>query len=261
MAGTRFALAGGLLFGFLRASGVTAPTRVEWRHATVAGLAMLTVGNGLVTWAEQRVPSSLAALLVAAVPLYTALLDWWRPGGRRPQPMVLAGIVIGFGGMVLLVLPDPSAITVHSTAGVIAVLISALGWSIGSLYARYAIRHRHAAMVSAQHMLTGGAALLVAGLCRGEGARLSPSAISGHSALAFAYLTVFGSLLAFSVFGWLVVVSTPARVSTTAYVNPVVAVILGWLLLDETLAPRALAGAALIIVAVMVMTLGQLRRR
>jgi drug/metabolite transporter (DMT)-like permease len=222
---------------------------------------MLTVGNGLVSWAEERVPSSLAALLVAAVPLYTALLDWARPGGRRPERPVLAGIVIGFAGMVLLALPDRATLAspagAHASAGLIAILIAGLGWALGSLYARYGVRHSHTTMVSAQHMLAGGVALLVLGLARGEGARLSWAAITWASGLAFVYLTVFGSLLAFSAFGWLVVVSSPARLSTTAYVNPVVAVVLGSLLLHETLAARAWLGAALIVAAVMVMTLGR----
>src|SRR4029077_2315352 len=140
-----------ILLAILRASGVRAPTAREWRHSALAGLLMLTIGNGLVTWAEQRVPSNLAALLVAAVPLYVALLDWLRPGGARPQRPVLLGILIGFGGMALLVVPQRAA-SPASASGVVAVLIAALGWAVGSLYARYGVRHPHAVMAAAQQM-------------------------------------------------------------------------------------------------------------
>jgi len=256
MAGCRFVAAGSILLAILRASGVRAPSAREWRHSALAGVLMLTVGNGLVTWAEQRVPSNLAALLVAAVPLYVALLDWLRPGGTRPERQVLLGILIGFGGMALLVVPQRAAALPAAASGVAALLIAALGWATGSLYARYGIRHPHAVMAAAQQMIAGGAAMLLIALARGEVGRASLAGASGESLVAFAYLTIVGSLVAFSAFGYLVVVTTPARLSTTADVNPVVAVILGWLILGESLTPRALAGAALIVAAVMVMTVG-----
>jgi drug/metabolite transporter (DMT)-like permease len=257
MAGSRFVLAGTALYVILRARGVVAPDRRQWVRAAGAGMLMLTVGNGLVTWAEQRVPSNLAALLVSAVPLYVALLDWIRPGGLRPSRRVFIGIAVGASGMALLVggARTPASHLV-STLGIAAVLVSGLSWSAGSLYSRYGGMHPQPLMASAQQMIAGGAALLLISLVCGEPMRLVPSGISGTGLAAFAYLTVFGSLVAFSAFGWLVKVSTPARLSTTAYVNPVVAVILGWALLGETLGPRALAGAALIVCAVVVMTLG-----
>lgn len=263
MAGTRFVLAGGLLYLGLRVSGVRAPTRAEWGHAGLAGVLMLTLGNGAVTWAEQNgVASNLAALLVAAVPLDIALLDWLRPGGRRPARHVLLGIAVGFGGMVLLVIPDHAVVTApaggRNAGAVLAILLGGVGWAVGSLYARYGVRHRHTTMVSAQHMLMAGATLLLIGVAHGEAGRghLALAAVTGKSVLAFAYLTIFGSLVAFSAYGWLLVVSTPAKLSTAAYVNPVIAVILGWLVLHEALTRRALTGAALIIVAVAVMTFG-----
>jgi drug/metabolite transporter (DMT)-like permease len=263
MAGCRFVTAGAILFTVLRASRVAAPTLAQWRHAAVSGVLMLTAGNGLVTWAEQRVPSNLTALLIAAVPLYVALLDWLRPGGRRPERQALAGIAFGFAGMVLLALPDRHAISAAGGggaagfgAGVIGIFVSGLAWAAGSLYARYGRRHPHTGMAGAQQMIVGGLVLLALAFARGESARFTPSAVALKSVLAFGYLTVFGSLVAFSAFSWLVVVSTPARLSTTAYVNPVVAVILGRLLLGERLSTRATLGAALILAAVLVMTVG-----
>lgn len=259
MGACRFLLAGGVLYAVLRARGVAAPSAAEWRHAALAGVLMLSFGNGLVSWAEQTVASNLTALLVAAVPLYIALIDWLRPGGLRPRRQVLGGIAVGFGGMILLAAPErglAGGAGAPSGAGVVAVLLAGLAWAAGMLYARYGARHPHPLMAAAAQMITGGAALALAALVHGDLARGTLAAVSRESALAFAYLVVFGSLVAFSAYAWLVVVSTPARVSTTAYVNPAIAVVLGWLLLDEALAPRALAGAGLIVAAVMVMTLG-----
>ena len=259
MAACRFLLAGGALYGLLRGRGVRAPRTDEWRRAALAGALMLMIGNGLVTWAEQRVASNQAALMIAAVPLFTALLDWWRPGGARPRPGVLLGIALGAAGMVLLVsgrargiagAPAPD----RGLPGVAALLLSGLGWAAGSLYSRYGSMHPHPVMAAAQQMIAGGVGLGLLALLGGEPSRVTVAALTLPSVGAFVYLTLFGSLLAFSAYGWLIKVSTPARLSTTAYVNPVVAVVLGWLVLGETLAARALMGAALIVCAVLVMT-------
>lgn len=256
MAGCRFVLAGSVLYAILRLRGVRAPTRSQWLRAAAAGVAMLTVGNGLVTWVEQRVPSNLAALMIAAVPLFSAVLDWLRPAGKRPRPRTFAGIALGAMGMMLLMAGRSSAgAQTVSVLGLAALLLSGFAWAAGSLYARYAAVHPQPLMVAAQEMLAGGGVLLLLALARGEPARMSRAALIGPSVVAFAYLTVMGSLVAFSAFGWLVKVSTPARLSTTAYVNPVVAVVLGWALLGETLSAPALGGAALIVGAVAVMSL------
>jgi drug/metabolite transporter (DMT)-like permease len=259
MAGCRFVVAGSALYAIMRARGVARPTARNWVRGGVAGLLMLTAGNGLVTWAEQRTASNLAALLVAAVPIYVALLDWLRPGGVAPQRRVLIGIGVGALGMALLVLREqPSgpggAGGSGDLAATLALLLSGLCWAAGSLYSRYGTMHANPLMAAAQQMIVGGATQLLLSVVRGEPGRLSADALSGESLLAFAYLTIFGSLVAFSAFGWLVKASTPARLSTTAYVNPVVAVILGWAILGETLSARAVAGALLILCAVVVMT-------
>jgi drug/metabolite transporter (DMT)-like permease len=256
MSGCRYLLAGGVLFAALRATGVKAPTLGQWVRSGLAGLVMLAVGNGLVTWAEQTVASNFAALLISAVPLHVALLEWLRPRGSRPAAHQMIGIAVGAAGMAVLVWPDPRAMSAPSAAGIIAVLISGFAWAAGTLYARYSPHHPNAIMAAAQQMIAGAVGLLVIGLLRGEAGRGALSAITWPSFLAFLYLAVFGSLVAFSAFGWLITVSTPARLSTTAFVNPVVAVILGWALLGETLASRALAGATLIVCAVLVMTVG-----
>jgi drug/metabolite transporter (DMT)-like permease len=256
MAGGRYLLAGAILFAVLRASGVAPPTRAHWIRSVSAGVVMLTVGNGLVTWAEQLVPSNLTALLVAAVPLYVVLIEWLRPRGVRPRRQDVVGILAGAAGMMLLVVPDPRAVVAPAAVGVIAVLLAGLAWAAGSLYARYSDHHPNALMASAQQMIGGAVALVVVGLARGEGALGRLSAITSTGVIAFLYLSLIGALVAFSAFGWLLTVSTPARLSTTAFVNPVVAVVLGWALLGETLGPRALTGAGLIVGAVVLMTVG-----
>jgi drug/metabolite transporter (DMT)-like permease len=256
MAGMRYLLAGAVLFAALRALGVAAPTLKQWLRSGAAGVVMLAVGNGLVTWAEQKVPSNFAALLISAVPLYVALLEWAHPRGARPSAHQIVGILVGAAGMTLLVWPDPGALAAPSAIGIIAVLVSGFAWAAGTLYARYSPHHPNAVMAAAQQMIAGAVALLVIGVVRGEAGPGALAAITWPSFVAFLYLAIFGSLVAFSAFGWLVTVSTPARLSTTAFVNPVVAVILGWALLGETLASRALAGASLIVCAVVVMTVG-----
>ena len=262
MAGCRFVIAGGILYAILRARGVRAPSLAEWGRAAVAGLLMLTAANGLVTWAEIHVASNLAALFIAAVPLYVALLDWLRPGGVAPKRRVWIGIGVGAAGMALLVMRDGSSSGAQtSAAAIVALLLSGLCWAAGSLYSRYGAMHPHPLMAAAQQMLAGGVAQLLLSLASGEPGRLSLASLSTQSLLAFAYLTLAGSLVAFTAFGWLVKASTPARLSTSAYVNPVVAVILGWALLGEQLAPRALAGAGLIVCAVVVMTVSLPSRR
>jgi len=253
LAGSRFLLAGTVVYGVLRLRGAPAPTAGHWKRSGLAGIVMLVFGNGLVTWAETRLPSNLAALLVAAVPLYVAGIDWLRPGGVRPPRPVVIGILLGAAGMVLLVRPDPAAAHPTSVLGVLAMLLAGLSWASGSLYARYARQHPHALVAGAQQMLVAGVVLLVGSALRGEVAAFRPEAVSLRSWVAFGYLTVFGSMVAFSAFSWLVTSTSPARVSTTAYVNPVVAVFLGWLILGETLHPAASAGAGLIVCAVIIM--------
>jgi drug/metabolite transporter (DMT)-like permease len=257
LAGCRFLMAGSILHAVLRARGVAAPTLKEWARAAVAGFLMITLGNGLVTWAETHVASNLAALLIAAVPLYVAVLDWLRPGGRAPERRTWIGIGLGSLGMVLLVSRAAAPGSATSPAAIAALLLSGLAWAAGVLYARYGSLHRNPLMAAAQQMIAGGLAQLVVAAARGEAHPVHPS-IEGL--IAFGYLTLVGSLITFSAYGWLVKVSTPARLSTTAFVNPVVAVVLGWAILDETLSTRALAGAALIICAVVAMTVRIPRR-
>jgi drug/metabolite transporter (DMT)-like permease len=253
LAGARSFLAGAVLFAWWLSRGERWPTRVEWQRAAVTGVAMLAGGNGLVTLAETHVPSNVAALMIAGVPAYVAVLDWLRPGGARPGRRVLAGVALGSVGMLLLVRPGRDDLGQGHWYGVAALVLAGWCWAFGSLYARYGKQHPSSALAGAQQMLAGGGALLSLGVGRGELAQLDLARVSTESAWALVYLTVFGSMIAFSAFNWLASRVSPAELATTAYVNPVVALVLGWLVLGEALQPVSLAGAALIVAAVIVM--------
>lgn len=255
MAGTRFLLAGGLMLAFLRWRGAPAPTAAQWRINTIIGTFLLLGGNGLVAWAEQFVPSGVTALLIGVQPLFFVLTEWAWPHGSRPTAVTLGAMLLGFAGVAWLAAPwEAGAHGGLHLGGTFAVLAGCVFWAIGSIYSRHAKHGAEPALASAVQMLGGGAMLTIVALLRGDFARWDLAATTTHSWLAFVYLIVVGSLAGFSAFVWLMKHSTPARVSTYAYVNPIVAVFLGWLILDESVTPRTLVSAVVIIVAVVIIT-------
>lgn len=253
MGGARFLIAGVLLYSWLRVSGTPAPSRLNWRRAAFAAALLLGIGNGAVNWAEQTVSSGLAALIIAGTPVWFALFDWLRPGGIAPAWQTVAGIIVGFLGVTLLVGFD-SGLEVGSArfAGVLALVVASMAWAIGSLYAKYTPNPESPLMTAAQQMITGGIILLLGGLLTGE--RVNWSGTSARSLTVFAYLTFVGSFIGFSAYAWLLKATTPARVSTYAYVNPVIAVFLGWAIGDETLTASMLIAAAIIVLSVVIIT-------
>jgi drug/metabolite transporter (DMT)-like permease len=255
MAGSRFLIAGAILYTCLRLKRVPAPGKSHWLNAVVVGGLLLAGGNGGVTWAEQVVPSSLAALMIAMVPLWIALLDWVRPGGLRPVRQSVIGILIGFAGMMMLVgFPFSLSDRAIDPVGALVLMGACLSWSLGSLYARYTPKPPSALMGIAQQMILGGGLLLLAAWITGEPARLDWAGISSRSLLAYLYLIGFGSLIGFTAYSWLLKASTPARVSTYAYVNPVIAVFLGWAIAGEALSWNTLRAAAVILLGVIIIT-------
>lgn len=260
MAGARFLTAGGLLYAWARWRGAPRPEPAHWGAALGLGALFLLLGNGGVVWAEQRVPSGLAALMVGLTPVWTALFEW-RAGGERPSPAVAAGLAAGVAGVTLLVAPGRLAAGPPvDPLGAAACLISSVSWSFGSVRSRGLRLPASPAAAAGLQMLAGGALLAAAGLLGGEAARLHPAAVSARSLLAAAYLVGFGSLVAFTTFTWLLRVSTPSRVATCAYVNPVVAVFLGRVLGGERLAPRSVLAAAVVVGAVALITTSRARR-
>jgi drug/metabolite transporter (DMT)-like permease len=257
MAASRFLAAGGVLYAFLRLRGVPAPTARQWRSGAIIGALLLAGGNTAVVFAEQTVPSGVVALLVAMVPLWMVLLEWWRPGGVRPATRTFVGLVVGFAGMILLVGPSGFGGGAVNLGGAAIVMLGSMAWAFGSIYSRQVELPRNPLMATATEMLSAGGLLAAGTLLRGEPAAMDWSAVSATSLLSLAYLVVFGSLVAFSAYVWLLGASTPALISTYAYVNPVVAVFLGWMVLGEPITPRVLVAAAVIIGAVAIITLGK----
>jgi drug/metabolite transporter (DMT)-like permease len=255
MTGVRFLVSGAVLFAWARSHGAERPRPIHWRSTAIVGFLLLACGNGAVVWSEQWVPSGLVALLVSTMPLWMVMFEALRPGGSRPAPRAVAGIVLGFAGLMLLIGPTgvPSAGEVDLLrAGVL--LAGSILWAAGSIYSRAATLPASSLLTTGMQMLTGGVACVIVGLVMGEAGRFDPERVSRASVLAWLYLVTFGSLVGFTAFAWLLRVSTPARVSTYSYVNPVVAVFLGWALLNEPVTPRMLAAAAVIVAAVVLIT-------
>lgn len=255
-AGCRFLVAGGILYAWARLSGVPAPARRLWAPAALLGALFFLLGNGGVSWAETRMPSGLAALLAATSPLFTVIFESARGGWRRPPLRVGFGIVAGLAGVALLVAPGNFIGGGHADlAGAAAITLAALAWAAGSVTSHAVPLHPSPLLSTGMKMLTGGLLLVLAGLGFGEGARLQAAVITPRALFAWCYLIVFGSLIGFSAFTYLLRVTTPQKVSTSAYVNPLVAVALGWAILGEQITLRTFVAAAVIIGGVMLIRL------
>ena len=261
MAGARFFLAGVIMFGVARWQGAPRSSWAEWRTAAVVGTCLLFFGNGGVTIAEQWVPSGLASLLVATVPIYIALLAWLSGSAPRPRPLVLLGLAGGFVGVGVLVSPalgaTPPSGSHHAGLGMLILLFGSLVWSIGSLYSRGARNSASPLLSSAQTMLCGGALMFGAGLVSGEMRDLHLEKITALSLGAFVYLVLIGAIVGYTAYIWLLQHCDPSKVATYAYVNPVVAVLLGSLFAGETLTIRTMVAAAIIIGSVAVVITAQ----
>lgn len=261
MAGARFATAGAILYAWARARGVPAPGAAQWGPAAVVGALLLLGGNGGVVTAQQRVPSGIAALLIATVALWMALLEWLRGESKRPTLRVALGLVCGMAGVGLLVGGRGNAATRSvDPVGAGILVLAAFSWALGSLHSRRANLPRSPILATSMQMLTGGALLMLAGLVRGEWAAFDPSAVSQRSVVALVYLLVFGSLIGFTSYMWLLHHTTAARAATYAFVNPLVAVFLGWVIADETLTPRMLVAAGVIIAGVVLIVTSRVAR-
>lgn len=254
LAGARYVVAGGVLAAIAYARG--ASLRAVHPGSIAVGLLMVVGGNGLVTWSEQSVPSGLAALLIATVPLWVTtiqcLLDrvW-------PARVVVLGLGLGLAGVGVLSAPGLSGAA--PAAGIFALLVSALSWSSGTMLSRRLVKGQEPFAAASVQMLSGGVALLLLAGATGEASGFSLSRVPPVAIAALAYLTIFGSVVAHSAYTWLLTVAPPSRVATYAYVNPVVAVLLGWAFRDEELAVRNLLGAAVIVLGVVMVTTSGLR--
>jgi drug/metabolite transporter (DMT)-like permease len=250
MAGTRHIIAGVFPFLLLRSRGTPAPTRRQWLTCAFLGVLLLTFSNGGLSWAEQIVPSGAASLLVATVSLWMVLVEWARPGGTRPGPQTILGLATGFAGLAFLVGPSNLGGARVNPLGAAVLVLASLSWAIASVFSKHMDVPRSLLLVAAMESLVGGAFLWAAGLASGEGTVLLARHITSRSVLALVYLIIFGSWLGFTAYSYLLRHAPPNRVATYAFVNPVVALFLGWGFAGEPLTPRTLAAGAVILTSV-----------
>lgn len=266
-AGTRFLSAGVLMLGFLwvrarfdRSQRESEPTTWRhWRSAAIVGGLLLFGGNGFVSQAERHIDSGITAVLIAAVPIFMSLFDALITR-RRPSVLAMGGVVAGFIGILVLLAPMNGVASVDPL-GIGLAVFAAVCWAAGSVYSQHAPMPRSGLLATGMEMLAGGVVLVVAGLVVGEPASANLGHVSTTSLLALGYLVVFGSLVAFSSYTWLLAHAPVSTVATYAYVNPVVAVALGALFLSEPITLRTLVASALIIGAVVAMVSGRPRRQ
>ncbi|WP_420449085.1 EamA family transporter [Candidatus Palauibacter sp.] len=263
LGGARFLVAGLILTAVSRLRGAPAPKPTEWKAATISGVFMVVGGNGLVCWAELYVPSGLTALLVATVPLWLVAIARLGPDREVARPLEILGLLFGLGGVVVLVGGSNSEVGVGGASseqvllGALVILAASLSWAIGSMYNRRAALPSPPLYGTGLTMAAGGAVLLLIALGTGEFGRLSLGDISARSWWSLVYLTLFGSIVAFSAYMWLLRNVRPAAAGTYAYVNPVVALFLGWWLANETFTLPMLAGTVIIVAAVVLVQRGR----
>ncbi len=260
MAGTRFLIAGSVLYVWTRLRGASRETKSDWGKTFVIGSLMLLGGHGAVIWAERWVPSGLTSLLVGTVPLWMAISNYlWNRS--RPNAKVAAGLALGFLGVILLAggIEGLGASSVDA-AGAAILVFGAFLWANGSLYSRSAKLSSSPLLGIGMEMLAGGALLFLASLILGEWTHLRLDLVSTRSAVSWVYLIVFGSLLGFTSYIWLLRNVSPSQASTYAYVNPIVAMFLGWALRSEQITLRSFVAAATILVAVAVITAFQTKQ-
>ena len=263
MAGARFLLAGLIMFAIARTQGPLRSTSAEWRTALVVGACLLLGGNGGVTLSEKFIESGLASLIVATVPIYITLLGWLSGMTPRPTPIVWVGLAGGFSGVAILLGPALRlSAGDHPAIGMSILLLSSFIWSAGSLYSR-TVKHAASPFLgAAQQMFCGGLLLMLVGLFAGESKTFHPGNITTLSLGAFAYLVLIGAIVGYTAYFWLLRHCDPAKVATYAYVNPIVAVLLGASFAHETVTLRTLLAAALIIGSVaLIITIQQLKAK
>lgn len=246
----RFVIAGLIIYGVIlarRGPGALRLSRAELRGSAFVGVCLLLGGNGLVMLGEREVPSGLAALIIAVVPLWVVLLRVLF--GERIRVGTLIGVLVGFAGVAVLVVPRGVTGSV-APVGMLMLVAAAASWAIGSYYSQRVALPRDPFVATATQLVLGGLGLGVAGVLAGELGLLQVAAFSDRSIVAFVYLVTFGSILAYTAYTWLLQNAPVSQVATYAYVNPVVAIVLGWWVLAEEINPSMVVGGAMIVLAV-----------
>ena len=259
LAGIRFIVGGLMLYGWARFNGARKPKKSHWTPAVILGILMPVGGTGLVTWAELSVPSGLTALLVAMAPMWMVLGDWLQPGGTRPRLTVGVGLLLGFVGVALLIDPiNHGGSRELDLFGALLIVVATVSWAAGSVYSKSAGQPESKVLSVAMQMLTGGVGLILLAGVTGEIGAVDLGSVTISSWLALGYLTTAGSI-AFAVYIWLISAAGVAKAATYAYVNPVLALILGALLAGETLSMWTLYCSAIIIVAIVIIITARTR--
>jgi len=248
-AGIRFLVSGIILVAWQRGAGQAMPTRKQWISLAIIGCLLLLGGNGLVAWAEQTIPSGVAALVIGSIPLFLVVAEAIRPGGVKPNWQAIVGLLVGFAGIFILIGPaEISGSTIKlDPFGIIALLAACLFWAIGSVYSKHAELPKSTLMSTGGQMLMGSIGLFAVSLATGELHGWDPTGVTTKSILGLVYLILIGSLIGFVSYGWLLQNAPISLVSTYAYVNPIVAVFLGNIFASEPLEPRIWLAAAIII--------------
>lgn len=259
MGGLRFFTAGAIVYLWEWQKGTAPPTKVQWLSAARVGGLLLVCAMGGLTWAEQFIPSGIAAIIFATVPLWMALIAWGFQGGDRPNSFIITGLFLGFCGVMLLVKNSVPHLSNNPLEwlGYVVVTLASVSWAWGSLCSRTAALPESPFMSVALQNLTGGTCYFLISLLSGEWNSFAISSISLHSALSLIYLIIFGSLIGFGAYIWLLKTADPTLVSTYAYVNPVVAIFLGWTLAGEQLTSSDIVAALIIVCAVIIITKNQ----
>lgn len=255
---SRFLVAGLVLYLIARWRGAPKPTAHDWRSAAITGVLMLGMGNGAVMWAERTVPSGVVALIVSTVPIWIVLMDWLRPRGVRPRVPVFLGLALGLAGMVILIGPKAIIGEGHvDEVGTLILLVGSLGWALGSILTRRFKRAGSPVVFSALQMIAAAGAMAVTAVVLSEWRSFSVSDISLRSALSVAYLVVAGSIVGYTAYIYLLGAVSAAKAATYAYVNPIIAVLLGWAFANESIGARTLIAAGVILGGVAILTLNQ----
>jgi drug/metabolite transporter (DMT)-like permease len=258
LGGTRFIVAGSILYAIARYRGAAKPTASDWRFGAMTGILMLAIGNGAVVFAQQTVPSGVSALVVSSVPVWVVILDWLRPRGVRPRTAVFFGLALGLIGMVILIGPRAIIGDGHVDAlGAGVLVLGSIGWALGTIITRRIDRPSSPLAFAGVQMLLGGVAMLALSFMFGEPFRWSPSVMSLRSILSWIYLVFAGSLIGFTAYIYLLNTVSATKAATYAYVNPIIAVLLGWAFLDEPIGTRTLIAAAVTLAGVAIITLKQ----
>jgi drug/metabolite transporter (DMT)-like permease len=255
---TRFIASGAVLYALARWRGAAKPTAYELRMAAITGVLMLGFGNGGVMLAEKTVPSGVVALIVSSVPIWVVLIDWLRPKGVRPRKTMFVGLALGVAGMVILIGPKAIVGEGHiDSVGTGILLVGSVSWSIGTLMTRWSKRPGSPLVFAALQMLAAAGAMGVMSLISGDWRQFSWSGLTTLSVVSFWYLVIAGSIIGYTAYVYLLGVVSAAKAATYAYVNPIIAVVLGWLFASEPLSARTIVAAAVILGGVALITSGQ----